>query len=75
MEAAEAAELPTAHISHLHRARWFHTGGPWTVFRKRQMWTSILLQDLSMHAHLRSGGPRPLGSVLKLSLYGRTERL
>lgn len=35
MEAAEAAQLPTAHISHLHRARWFHTGGPRSVYGKR----------------------------------------
>lgn len=34
MEAAEAAQLPTAHISHLQQARWFHTGGPWSVHRK-----------------------------------------
>ena len=35
MEAAAAAELPSAHISHLHRARSFHTGGPWSVYGKR----------------------------------------
>lgn len=28
-----AAELPTAHISHLQQARWFHTGGPWSLGR------------------------------------------
>lgn len=64
--------FPTAHISHLQQARWFHTGGPWCVCRKRhdaphKIWISILLQDLPMHAHLLSGGPaalpRPLGSA------------
>lgn len=43
-----AAELPTAHISHLQQARWFHTGGPWTLYRKRHdslvlIWISTLI--------------------------------
>lgn len=35
MEAAVAAELPTAPISHLQQARWFHTGGPWTWMQEQ----------------------------------------
>lgn len=48
LEAAVAAELPTAHISHLQQARWSHTGGPWSFYCKRldspsQIWISTLL--------------------------------
>lgn len=33
MEAGEAAELPTAHISNLQRARWCHAGGLGFAYR------------------------------------------
>lgn len=26
--------FPTAHISHLQQARWFHTGGPWCCLQE-----------------------------------------
>lgn len=35
LEAAAAAQLPTAHISHLQPGRCFNTGGPWCSCRKR----------------------------------------
>lgn len=82
LEAAVAAELPTAHISHLQQARWSHTGGPWSFYWKRldspsQIWISTLLQDSSMHVHLLSAGraalPRPIGSVWALTPGGCTD--